>query len=443
MLKVEKDNWEEIIQKEYDAIVEELALQVSKNYPDIFNNRLVGEALTEAEQKISEIVHKSPELTPEEKSRATKAILGQATGYGPLGKFFKETEKAREITEVMVNAVENEPPRVFIGKGGSLHRVNEVLFRNTAELEMYMRTIAENSGKSFTEDTPIVDAWLRDGSRAALIGYKANPAGANLTIRKSPLIRPALTMDDLIKFKMFPKFFKEFAKELLVGGASNLIVGGRTDSGKTTVLRALGLFIKPHERVMIGETSYELAMPHLDNVVNVVMVRHGDREVVSMADICASFNRHNPDRTIVGEIRGAEIVDAANIAESTSGGFWTTIHAGDVDDIRGRFPKMFQAGGVKLDREDVDTQIRTMCHFIIFCDKDYTGTRVCTEVVEVTKNGYRTIIRFDKKAFAESKAKIRQWIYENTVSEERLNNLAFRGAEILPEFKNVHQKILE
>ena len=442
MLKVES-NWEKFTKKAYDVIVEELALQVSKKYPDFFDTRLIGEALIEAEQKISEIVHRSPELTPEEKSIVTKAILGQATGYGPLGKFFEETKESQKITEVMVNAVENEPPRVFIGKAGGLHRVNEILFKTTAELEMYMRTVAENSGKAFTEDTPIVDAWLKDGSRVAIIGYKANPAGANLTIRKSPLIRPALTMENLIRFKMFPKFFKGFAKELLVGGASNLAVGGRTDSGKTTVLRALGLFIKPKERVMIGETSYELAMPHLDNIVNVIMVKHGDKEVVSMANICASFNRHNPDRTIVGEIRGGEIVDAANIAESTSGGFWTTLHVSDVDDVRGRFPKMFQAGGVKLDREDIDTQIRTMCHFIIFCDKDYTGTRVFTELVEVTKNGYRTIISFDKKTFAESEGKTRQWIYENAVSEDRLNALAFRGAKIIPEFKEVHQKILE
>jgi pilus assembly protein CpaF len=438
-LKLVSEDWSAYLERQKEAIVERLASEISRNHPDIFSETLVGEKRKKAEEVVRAAVHACDELTPSEKEEAVRAILGQATGYGPLEKYFLDPE----VTEIMVNPSPSGPPKVFIGKHGRQHLVEEVLFPDNERFLQYLRKICEDAGRPFTEDSPIVDAWLKDGSRIAVCGYKANPVGPNLTVRKSPLVRPPLPFEKLVEYKMFPSFAVDLFRDLLVKGAANLAVCGRTDSGKTTVLRALGLLIDPGDRVLIAETSFELSLPHLPNCVNMVTVEHGGKAAVTMTDLCASFNRHNPDRTIVGEVRGGEIVAAANIAESTSGGFWTTLHAGSVEGVRSRLPKMFQAGGAKLEREDVDVQIRTMFHFLIFVDKDWTDTRTFMELVEVTDSGYRTIIRFDTKAFADSGGKVRRWIYENPISEERLNALAFRGAVVRPEYRAVHQKYLE
>lgn len=440
-LRVVNEDWITYLERQKDTIIERLASDISRKHPDFFNKTLIGKERDEAEAMVRSVVYECGDLTVAEKEEAVRVIIGQATGYGPLEEFFVGPG-AEEITEIMVNAMPDGAPRVFIGLDGRQHPVDKVLFRSNEQLSQYLRKICEDVGRPFTEDAPVVDAWLRDGSRIAVCGYKTTPVGACLTIRKSPLVRPPLPLDKLIENQMFPRFAAPLFRDLIVPGAANLAVCGRTDSGKTAVLRALGLFIDPADRTFVAEVSFELSFPHLPNCVNMVVVGYGDQETVSMSDLCAAFNRHNPDRTIVGEVRGGEIVAAANIAESTSGGFWTSLHAGDEGDLRSRLPKMFQEGGLPLRREDVDVQIRTMFHFLIFLDKAWDNKRTFMKLVEVTEGGYRTIIRFDTQAFAESRGAVRRWIYENPISEQRLNALAFRGAVIRPEFREIHQQYL-
>jgi pilus assembly protein CpaF len=200
------------------------------------------------------------------------------------------------------------------------------------------------------------------------------------------------------------------------------------------------LHIDPDERVIIGETSYELSFPHLKNCLNLTEVVYGDEKVVNMAQICEAINRNNPDRGMLGEARGGEIGAASEIAESTSGGFWTTGHAGGVNELRSRIPKMFARGGISLTREHVDEQIRCMFHFLIFLDKDSSGKRALMSLVEVTDEGYRTIVRFDENEFAQTGK--RRWRYENAISDDRLARLVFRGANVKPEYETVRDEYL-
>jgi pilus assembly protein CpaF len=285
----------------------------------------------------------------------------------------------------------------------------------------------------------MVDAWLRDGSRIAVQGFKVLPLGPAFTIRKSPLIRQPLPLSALVKNGTLPELAANVLIELVKGHA-NLGVFGRTDSGKTAFLRSMGQFIDPIERVIIGETSFELAFPHLKNCINMVEVTIGNKEIVNMTRICRAINRSNPDRGMVGEVGGGEIVAASEIAESTSGGFWTTGHAGGVRELCSRLPKMFAQGGMSLAREYVDDQVRSMFHFLIFLDKDSTGKRALMSIVEVTEDGYRTIIRFDEDEFARTGK--RRWVYEDLITRTRLSRLAFRGAEIKPDLETVSEKYL-
>lgn len=266
--------------------------------------------------------------------------MGQISGYGPLEEFFTGPN-AQEITEIMVNPSSDGIPKVFFGMHGRSHYAGNHYFKNNEDLTRYCQKICEDIGRPFNEESPIVDAWMGDGSRVAVMGFKASPLGTALTIRKSPLVRPPLPLSALVDSGTFPPFVKDLMIDLLVGGHPNIGVFGRTDSGKTTVLRSMGEHIDPGERVIIGETSYEMSFPKLPNLINLVEVSYGDKKLVSMANICAAINRNNPDRAMVGKIRGGEIVAASEIAESTSGGFWTTGHAGGVPELRSRLPKMF------------------------------------------------------------------------------------------------------
>lgn len=439
-LEFQTHDWLDEIERQKQEIVDEVAAQISREHPDLFQDKLVGKNGLKAENIVRNAVLTRKDIMPDEVDGIVGAIMGQATGYGPLREFFVGPN-AQEITEVMINP-SAEGPRVFYGLRGRPHAANKQYFSNDEEVLQYCRKVCEDVGRPFTEDAPIVDAWLKDGSRIAVMGFKASPLGTAATIRKSPLVRPPLPLQAMVENQTLPPLAADILVNLLVKGHANLGVFGRTDSGKTSFLRALGREIDPIERVIIGETSFELAFPNLPNCINLVEVVYGDKKIVSMTNICETINRNNPDRALVGEIRGGEIVAASEIAESTSGGFWTTGHAGGVDELRSRLPKMFYRGGMPLPKEFVDEQIKAMFHFLIFLDKSWDNKRTFMSLVEVTQEGYRTIIKFDEAEFAASQGKTRRWIYENPITEERLGRLAFRGAEIKPEYTSITDKYL-
>ncbi|MEG6617490.1 ATPase, T2SS/T4P/T4SS family [Peptococcaceae bacterium 1198_IL3148] len=438
-LEMSNQDWDSIVDVQKTDIVEELASQIYKEHPDLFNGDKValGESINVdyLEQIIRQTVLTRKDLLPDEIEEITGKILGQATGYGQLSEFFTGPE-AEEITETMINP-SKDGPKVFVGKHGRPHYVGNHYFKNDQEVKDFVQLHCDKAGRSFTAESPVVDAWLPDGSRLAAMGYKACPLGTMITIRKSPVLRPPLPLSVMVANGTMPQLFSDIAKDLLVPGQCNIGVFGRTDSGKTTLLRALGLFIDPMDRTMIGETSFELFMPNLENCINVVTVKIGGNEILSMGDICDSFNRNNPDRTIVSEIRAGEVVAAAEIAESTSGGFWTTAHCGSVNQLRSRLPKMFARGGMTLPRELVDDQIRSMFNYLIFVDKDSMKKRTLMELVQVTDDDYRPIIRFDKEEYALTRGKTRRWIYENPISNKGLADLGFRGGTIKPEYEKV------
>jgi len=436
-LKV-RSNWEEVLEQEKEEIIEDLIQQVTQEHSDLFSSTLSDEKLKEAEEVVKKAVKGRKDLAPDDHEKVIASIMGQLSGYGPLKPFF--SEGAEEITEVMVNPSEDGIPKVFYAKHGTLHYAGNHYFKSNEDLTRFCQKICDDIGKSFTPDMPMVDAWMADGTRVSISGFKASPLGSEITFRKSPLLRPPLPLSALVKSGTFPQFAADLMVDLLVAGHANLGVFGRTDSGKTTVLRALGEHIDKRERIIVAETSFELSFPNHPNCVNLVEVGYGDKKIVTLADICAAILRKNPDRVMVGEFRAGEIVSGSELAEATSGGFWTTLHAGDVDDLRSRLPKMFFQGGMPLPREMVDDQIRTMFHFLLFFDKGEDDSRVLMELVEVTKEGYNTVIRFDKEEFANTRS--RRWIYENPVTLERLGQLAFRGAKVKPEYETVHEKYL-
>lgn len=397
----------------------------------------------QARQLVEKFVVANPNVAPPDIQDIIKTIMGQVSGYGPLQPFFVG-EHASEVTEVMVNPG-RYGPKVFYGRKGRLWPVNKQLFESDKKVKEYVQTICHYSGREFLDDQPIVDAWLKDGSRLAAMGFKASPLGTAFTIRKSPLVRPPMPLYRLAEYEMFPAPIARFIVDVVINGHANFGVFGRTDSGKTTVLRAIGNHFNPAERVIVGETSFELSFPHLPNLINLVEVIFGEKEIVNMTTICKAILRNNPDRAVVGEIRGKEIVAASQIAASTSGGFCTTGHAGDVFELCSRLPKMYDEAGVKLPMEYVPTELASMFNFLFFFDKADDGTRVLMSVVEVTKSTeqpFNVIYRFDESEYAATGGKATQWIHENPVTEKMLARLMFRGAKNTAEYAGVKNRVL-
>ncbi|KUK11509.1 MAG: Type II secretion system protein E [Clostridia bacterium 41_269] len=445
-----EEDWLSHIERERERIIDEIALDLATRHPEIFENLSLKESnYDEVREIVRSAVLTRKDLAPDEIDIVVEAILGQSTGYGVLQEFFVG-EEAKEITEVFINPSADGIPKVFYGRRGRTWPAGKQYFKSNEEVLRYCQKICEDAGRPFTEDSPIVDAWLKDGSRLAVIGFKASPLGIAATIRKSPVTRPPMPLERLVENKMLPQFVADMIVDLLVKGHANLGIFGRTDSGKTTFMRALALHIDPIDRVFIAETSFEIYMPNLPNCVNLVEVVYGDKTIVDMTQLCKTMNRNNPDRAIVGELRSKEIIAASQMASSTSGGFWTTGHAGSINDLRTRLFGMFLDGGVQLPRNFLDEQIASMFDFVIFLDKekiteDEKGRRrLLMSVVEVIPGkGYRTIIEFDTQAFAESGGKVMRWKYVNPISEEKLAKLVFAGGKMRDEYAKVMEPYIE
>ncbi len=423
-------NWEEIEEQRKAQIVDEIATKLSKENPELFRGKMkLNEAIdTEGLYSlIGEHVNNHKDVLQYEREDIIKEIAGQATGYGALAEFWVG-EGASDITEVSVNAEPDGRAPVFYGKHGLHHYAGDQYFKDGTEVHEFIRKHVDGTGRQFSSDSPIVDAWLPDGSRLAAMGFKVNPYEATIcTIRKSPVTRPPMPLIKMVENGTIPQLAYDITVDTLVPGQANLGFFGGTDTGKTTIMRSAGQFINPWDRTIIGESSFEFYMPNLKNCINMLTVKIGSHEIVSMSDICDSINRNNPKRAIVSEARNGEIVAASEIAESTPGGFWISGHAPTLHKLKTRLPKMYARGGMPLPQNLVDAELKSMFKYLYFLDKDGAGKRTLMALIEVTEKDFTPIIVFDKHEFAISRKK--RWIWNAPIDYEQMGDMVFRGAK--------------
>ncbi|NLD19135.1 MAG: CpaF family protein [Clostridiales bacterium] len=209
----------------------------------------------------------------------------------------------KSISEIMVNGRKD----IFVERKGVLERL-PLAFDTTEELEELIRRIASAVHREINELTPIVDARLSDGSRVNAVYKNIALNGPILTIRKFP--ESIMTMKDLIENETITHEGACFLRDLVASGKNCFICGG-TSSGKTTLLNVLAQSIPPHERVVVIEDSAELQINEIENIVR-LECRNANvqgKGAVDMAGLVKTSLRMRPDRILVGEVRGKEVLD--------------------------------------------------------------------------------------------------------------------------------------
>lgn len=207
------------------------------------------------------------------------------------------------VSEIMVNGTDD----IFVEIGGRLERV-DLKFDTVEELEELIRRLAAGVHREINELNPIVDARLPDGSRVNAVYKNIALNGPILTIRKFP--QQAIEMSDLIRMGSITQEAADFLEKLVKAGY-NCFVSGGTSSGKTTFLNVLSNFIPPSERVILIEDSAELQIRHIENLVRLECRQANAQKKgeITMEDLIKTSLRMRPDRIIVGEVRGKEVMD--------------------------------------------------------------------------------------------------------------------------------------
>lgn len=329
-----------------------------------------------------------------------------------------------DITEIMVNG----PDIIFVEKAGILSKM-DMAFDSVGELEEVMQNIAAQVHREINELNPIVDARLADGSRVNGVYKNVAVNGPILTIRK--FSNRYMKMDELIDNGTVSEDGAFLLKALTYYGY-NVFVSGGTSSGKTTLLNALSEFIPKHDRVIVIEDSSELQLGYIENLVR-MECRQGNtygKGKITMSQLIRTSLRMRPDRIIVGEVRGEEVLDMLQAMNTGHAGSMSTGHGNSIEGMLRRLEAMYMMA-MPLDLDAIRVQIAEAIDIMIHVEK-IRGQRKITEISELAsyESGRFTMVslmRIDDKgrlAFTGNKM-IKQDKFKrgDTVYIERLQKL--------------------
>ncbi len=228
----------------------------------------------------------------------------------------------------------------------------------------------------------MADARLPDGSRVNAIIPPIALDGPTLSIRRFSVV--PLRIEDLIRMHALTKGMAEFLAAMVRAKTSILISGG-TGSGKTTLLNILSSFIPEGERIITIEDTAELQLQqtHVVRLETRPQNIEGKGEVPMRALVRNSL-RMRPDRIVLGEVRGSEVIDMLQAMNTGHEGSLTTIHANTARDALSRLENLVNMGGVQIPIKTLRQQISSAIHIVIQTARLTDGSRKITSIQEIT-----------------------------------------------------------
>lgn len=280
-----------------------------------------------------------------------------------------------DITEVMINGKDH----VFVEERGHV-KPWDCEFETVEQLEDMIQQIVSRVNRVVNVSSPIVDARMPDGSRVHVVLPPVALDGPTVTIRKFPR---AFTMDNLIEAGAVTKDAAELLKKLVRAGY-NIFISGGTNSGKTTFLNALSAYIPEDERIITIEDSAELQIQHVQNLVR-METRNANAEgegAIAIGDLIRASLRMNPDRIIVGEVRGKEALELLNAYNTGHDGGLSSGHGNSPRDMLARLETMVLMGA-DLPLAAIRSQIASALDIMIHLGRQRDKSRKVLWITEV------------------------------------------------------------
>ena len=299
-------------------------------------------------------------------------VLDEVLGLGPLEPLLKDPT----ISDILVNT----HAQVFVERLGKIEPTR-ARFKDERHLMRIIQKIVGAVGRRVDESQPWVDARLADGSRVNALVPPCAVDGALLSIRK--FSKMPFTIDRLMEVGSIDRHMAMLF-ELIVRTRLNVLISGGTGSGKTTLLNALSSYISNRERIITIEDTAELQLqqthigrmetrpPNLENA--------GE---VTQRDLLRNALRMRPDRIIVGEVRGAEVLDMLQAMNTGHDGSMTTVHANSPRDALTRLEHMVGMTGIEIPVKALRSQVASALNVIIQVARHSDGKRRVVSVQEI------------------------------------------------------------
>ncbi len=318
------------------------------------------------------LVESEIRLTRGDEERLITELLHDTFDLGPITPLLLD----EEISDILVNTHR----QVYVERLGRLE-MTAVNFRDEAHLRHIIDRIISRVGRRIDESSPLVDARLPDGSRVNAIIPPAALDGPILSIRR--FRRRALSIEDLLELGTLTPSIAQMMTGACRARLNSLITGG-TGSGKTTLLNILSRYIPNEERIITIEDSAELMMqqPHVVRLETRPPNIEGKGQI-TQRDLVKNALRMRPDRIVVGEVRGEEVLDMLQAMNTGHDGSMTTIHSNGPRDALHRLENLVLMAGHALPDRAIREQIASAIEIMVHVSRLSDGTRRVLSVQEL------------------------------------------------------------
>jgi pilus assembly protein CpaF len=324
----------------------------------------VGDVPPERTRELREVIGRTLEealqddplsLTVVQKNEIKRAVEDDILWHGPLTPILKD----EEVEDIQVNG----PRDIYIVKRGQRARWEGAGFRDDAHVRQVLDRMVADAGKRLDESQPTVDTRLKDGSRLSAVIPPIALHGTSLSIRRFKGHVP--TPQRMLEGGTFTQPMLEFLHGS-VRARLNILVSGGTASGKTTLLNALSSFLGDTERVITIEDAPELRL-QCKNIVRFQTRQaniQGEGEVNQTMLVKQSL-RFNPDRIILGEVRGGEAFDMLQAMNTGHEGSMCTIHANSPKDSLHRLEHLVPLANLRLPENTLRSHIVSAIDLVV------------------------------------------------------------------------------
>jgi pilus assembly protein CpaF len=360
------------------------------------------------DKAISDMCHEhNIEIMAEDRMSFIRELVSAVISMGPLRPLMED----RSVTEIMVNGAR----QIYIQRRGKI-TLTDIKFDDNRHLFHTIQKILAGAGtnKRVDESSPYVDFSLSDGSRVNVILPPCSLIGPVMTIRKFK--EDIATVDDLINLGTLDK---KIATLLTIGMRAklNVVFCGSTGAGKTTTLNVLSRHLPEDERIITIEDTPELRLlqKHVVTLATKPVNIEGRGEI-TMRDLFVNSLRMRPDRIILGEIRGGEMLDLIQSISSGHSGSLAIVHAETPEDCFNRMVTMMLMTGIQLSPEEIQKQVARAIDLIVHIELFLDGKRRVTAVTDIFfdpdkgKVVFQDVVTFIQKGLNEKGEVKGEWV---------------------------------
>lgn len=332
---------------------------------------VVGELQSESD--VNEVVRSTvsqqyPLLPQKQQDSIISRVLNEVRGYG----FLEDLLARDDVNEIMINSHD----QIFIDASGVMEKIDiDIDIEDCFHLA---QKLAAQVGGRCDVSSPILDAWLHDGSRVHVVLPPIAPHGPCITIRR--FLNMSFEFSHFVETDSQHEQLRE-----LVELRRNIIVAGGTSSGKTTLLNCFMNQCEENERVISIEETKELHTDHTHWVS--LIARESNSEgsgKVSLGELVKASLRMRPDRIIVGEVRSHEAFDLIQALNTGHDGSMCTVHANGPVEVVHRLASLAMLAHPGLEYDALIRQIVFGIDVIVYVARKENGFRKVESINEVS-----------------------------------------------------------